>query len=91
MNNAEIKHSPAPWKIAELTEQHPSPRIFSGSRLVAHVSNSDYPNEANANLIAAAPDMLEALQNLENDDGKTMPPSAWKLVQNAITKATNGV
>ena len=43
--------------------------------------------KANANLIAAAPDMLEALKNLENDDGKAMPPSAWALVQNAIAKA----
>jgi hypothetical protein len=43
--------------------------------------------EADARLIAAAPDMLEALQNLENDDG-SMPKSAWNLVQNAIAKAT---
>ena len=42
---------------------------------------------ANASLIAAAPDMLEALKNLENDDGKTMPASAWALVQDAIRKA----
>lgn len=42
---------------------------------------------ANARLIAAAPDMLEALQNLENDDG-IIPDHAWKLVQDAIAKAT---
>lgn len=42
---------------------------------------------ANAKLIAAAPDMLEALQNIENDNAH-MPPSAWKMIQNAITKAT---
>jgi hypothetical protein len=46
--------------------------------------------QANARLIAAAPDMLEALQNLENDDGSSMPDSAWKLVQDAIAKATGG-
>lgn len=45
------------------------------------------PIEANAHLIAAAPDMYEALNNLENDDGKAMPPSAWKLVQDALAKA----
>lgn len=43
--------------------------------------------KANAHLIAAAPDMYEALSNLENDDGKQMPPSAWKLVQDALKKA----
>lgn len=38
-------------------------------------------------LSAAAPLMLEALENLENDDGSTMPPSAWALVQAAIAQA----
>lgn len=41
-------------------------------------------------LIAAAPDMLEALENLENDNGETMHPSAWKLVNAAIAKAKGG-
>jgi hypothetical protein len=40
----------------------------------------------NAHLIAAAPDMLEALRNLENDDG-SVPAHAWVMVQNAIAKA----
>lgn len=38
-------------------------------------------------LISAAPDMLEALQNLENDDN-SIPAHAWKLVKDAIKKAT---
>jgi hypothetical protein len=44
--------------------------------------------KANARLIAAAPLMLEALENLENDDGTTMPASAWTLVLDAIEAAT---
>ena len=32
-------------------------------------------------------EMLEALKNLENDNGKTMPKTAWALVQRAIAKA----
>jgi len=39
-------------------------------------------------LIAAAPDMLEALQNLKNDDN-SIPEHAWKLVKEEITKAHN--
>jgi len=39
--------------------------------------------EANANLIAAAPKMLEALQNIENDDN-SIPKHAWDMIQNAI-------
>lgn len=34
----------------------------------------------------AAPIMLEALENLENDDG-SIPEHAWVLVQAAIKKA----
>lgn len=39
-----------------------------------------------ARLMAAAPDMLEALENLENDDG-SIPDHAWEMVQEAIKKA----
>jgi len=41
---------------------------------------------ANAILMASAPEMLEALRNLENDNG-SIPRHAWKLVQDAIAKA----
>ena len=37
-------------------------------------------------LYAAAPDMLNALENLENDNG-AIPDHAWRLVQEAISKA----
>lgn len=56
---------------------------------------ADYPSsfdpadqelEANARLISAAPDMLEALENLENDNG-SIPDHAWNMVQAAIAKA----
>ena len=39
-------------------------------------------------LISAAPDMLDALQNLENYDN-SIPEHAWKLVKDAIAKATD--
>jgi hypothetical protein len=39
-------------------------------------------------LISAAPDMLEALQNLENDDN-SIPEHTWKMVKDAIRKATD--
>ena len=42
---------------------------------------------ANAQLIAAAPDLLAALENLENDAGQ-IPDAAWKMVKDAIARAT---
>ena len=42
--------------------------------------------EAHAELICAAPDMFEALINLENDNG-AIPAHAWNMAQAAIKKA----
>lgn len=39
-----------------------------------------------SDLLSAAPKMLEALQNLENDDNQ-IPEHAWRLVQAAIKSA----
>lgn len=39
--------------------------------------------EKDAKLIASAPKMLEALQNLENDNN-SIPDHAWRLVKEAI-------
>ena len=44
---------------------------------------------AKARLNDAAPDMLEALENIEND-AEHMPDTAWRMVQDAIAKATEG-
>lgn len=52
-----------------------------------HYQGDLYASESDAKLICSAPDLLEALQNLENDNGQ-IPDHAWKLVQDAIAKAT---
>lgn len=44
--------------------------------------------EANAKLMAAAPDLLEALQSIGNYTG-TIPNTIWKMRNDAIKKATN--
>lgn len=60
------KHTPEPWRVAsEKTRQHWTD-IKTGENIVAQVQNiHDTDTEhANARLIAAAPDLLEALQGL---------------------------
>ena len=42
--------------------------------------------EENAHLVSAAPDMLEALKNIENDDGN-IPSKIWDMIGLAIAKA----
>lgn len=55
---------------------------YYGGYLVAE----SIPTIAYRNLIAAAPDMYEALKNIENDDNH-IPNSIWEMIQNAINKA----
>jgi hypothetical protein len=42
--------------------------------------------EKDAHLISSAPRMLEALQNLENDDNQ-IPEHVWEMVKDAISCA----
>ena len=49
----------------------------------------DYPKEeaeANARLISAAPDLFEALINIENDDNR-IPATIWEMRNKALDKA----
>ena len=58
---------------------------------IAEVKGKHYrvPNkncDFNAKLIAAAPHLLEALMNIENDNG-SIPASIWEMRNKAIKKA----
>ncbi|MGB4499148.1 MAG: hypothetical protein WBI40_10675 [Methylococcaceae bacterium] len=62
-------HTPAPWSVSNFT----TGSVFSGNNMVASVypcemddESKSIEREANANLIAAAPDMLEALIGMMN-------------------------
>jgi hypothetical protein len=96
MNN---KHTLAPWKVnhrkentVEITGNKLNWNKHCDREICTLFGATDRLDEidelkANARLISAAPDMLEALQNLENDDN-SIPAHAWKMVQDAIKKAT---
>lgn len=59
--------------------------VDDGSAYGEYSNTIDY-RSANAKLIAAAPDLYEALANLENDAGQ-IPEHAWNMVQAALAKA----
>lgn len=59
-------HTPGPWRVD--SEAHQGPYIVGGSRAVAQMVHThrkplDYEEQANARLIAAAPDFLALAQD----------------------------
>ncbi len=82
-----LTHTPAPWSLIE--RQDGSFLVKAGSWDVAHNQHSGVHPErerANAHLIAAAPDLLEALKAvMAVADRKT---NEFDLARAAIAKAT---
>ena len=87
-----INHTPSPWHLmetepgidADMDVFTTTPRIAGGKGLIARVVDGD-----DALLIAAAPDLLEALQNMveAHRSGKLFASTINNAVD-AITKAT---
>jgi hypothetical protein len=95
MNNMSTQHTPGPWGTDH--KDHDSPyqniKIKAGSKTVCTIWIDDAPDhafnseqEANARLIAAAPDLLEALQNLVNGNGFA-PSESLEKARAALAKA----
>lgn len=84
----ERKWTPGPWFVRY---HRGETQLVMGDGNVQMCDMTYYPwvpeNLADWHLIAAAPDMYEALSNLGNDSGKAMPATAWRLVQDALAKA----
>lgn len=66
MSKQHIEHEPSPWYCKENTQRLlgdcPVFEIWSTGRYVCTVDSSGDDNEANARLIAAAPELYEALE-----------------------------
>ena len=95
-----MKHTPGPWSINTWEHQgDASMRIGAKDTPMLTRVSSEFVSinewRANAKLIAAAPEMFEALQSvnnyfidLQNKCALTNPDKrAWKLVSKAINKA----
>lgn len=80
------KHTPGPWLYNDTTAQvH---RLHGAA--IAEVCNHDLSREANARLIAAAPDLLSALIDLLYQSKLSEDEGGWDFSQaeEAIAKAT---
>ena len=90
MEKSQAKHTPGPWKIGRKSKLLPSYSIEIGAFTVYA------PNKPTANLIAAAPELLEVCKKALNDyleyckDADEPTPTFVFKLQAAIRKATGG-
>lgn len=93
------KHTPGPWKFCRSNEDFDGPmfdvdpedellpitRIEAKGKVIAEAHDLFEFREANARLIAAAPDLLEALQEFLRNPGGD---HTEEIAEAAIAKAT---
>jgi hypothetical protein len=94
------KHTPGPWEVDHagygsragfvvdeyfVRHRDVADNVAIASDIVDPATQK--PSEANARLIAAAPELLQALQALDRS-GHT--EAAWDLAKRAMAKATGG-
>ena len=85
------KHTPGPWSSNHLTSaplKEWSLKVKKGRRVIAEVPYQDYTTWTNARLIAAAPDLLEALRAAVADWDEEVSRGRWlDAARAAIKKA----
>ena len=87
------KHTPGPWTANKPTRDNGRAEIHAGCMLVAQAFNwmldaeGDEQCWADARLIAAAPELLEALQDMVSDHA-SLSAATLAFARAAIAKAT---
>lgn len=88
-----LKHTPGPWIYDPDNDRYPLVVRDNDTRIIAHIEdNRAFPLpecEANAKLIAAAPELLEALMYARDDLNMILgqKKELAKLINDAIEKA----
>ena len=84
-----VGHTPGPWKLQTETPRRPASVIDTSDQIVAEVFGySRDSRKANARLIAAAPEMLEALRHaLDYVTDSELQVDVEATIRTAIAKA----
>ena len=90
MNTNEQKHTPGPWKRADLDDYPDAIDEICAEgfdQCLCRVYQE--PIDANARLIAAAPELLAALQDVSNTYQQLfhVMPVAWQTIDDIVTAA----
>ena len=93
--NTKSQHTPGPWKVRIHGNFQQSILDSIGTRILAMVDNTDNQDKANAHLIAAAPELLEAckaaLDYAEGNVKHVGEIETRKILNSAIAKAERKV
>lgn len=96
MDSQKIKHTPKPWAFGfdddEVSHVVYAPDNGVGTRYIATgICQGNDDGEADAKLIAAAPDLLEACQEFVRkvESGEAKSKRSYKQMKEAISKATD--
>jgi len=85
------KHTPGPWEAPNIDDGCSARQYWivgpDGEQLAAVVDDHSDP-QADALLIAAAPDLLEALFAIRDARNTDQDLAAWALAELAMSKAT---
>lgn len=85
-------HSPGPWRIGDPVRGYKF-CVYSEDRdAVADVPDTTCTGtlaQANARLIAAAPELYELLSSIENDDN-SIPAGLWERIQRTLASIREG-
>ena len=93
------QHTPGPWVAEKIKERQirqwsiraPGVAPVISYELASLSGRDPVRDRANAQLIAAAPALLEALQALLAEESyDDIPLQIWELAEDAIAKATGG-
>jgi hypothetical protein len=91
-NTNEQKHTPGPWSFYESKHDGCIEIFRDGNEVEGSPTIGSALLPSDARLIASAPELLEALQQVlsASDDGGDMNDIDWRGIRAAIAKATGG-
>ena len=81
-----VKHAPGPWEVGSTIESGTQAIIHDGDSVLAILTTIP-PNPANARLIAAAPDLLEALRKMTDMVEAEVLGPEWLWAHEIIAEA----